>query len=107
MGSVAPAAAIQPMNDVLNAKGFSQAAWWSRISAGAWTLMAAMAASGCVLTGLGAPDASSAAVSIAAIGTPRLASVRVVPQDLIALAQTRRPDKSIVEKSTWYGSSVL
>ena len=30
------------MNDVLNSQGYTQAAWWNRIPAGAWILLVAI-----------------------------------------------------------------
>jgi hypothetical protein len=36
------ALAVSGMNDVLNAQGYTQAAWWNRIPAEAWVLMAAI-----------------------------------------------------------------
>jgi hypothetical protein len=37
------ALAVSGMNDVLNSRGYTQAAWWNRIPAAAWVLMAAIA----------------------------------------------------------------
>jgi hypothetical protein len=48
------ALAVAGMNDVLNAQGYAQAAWWNRIPTGAWALMAAMAICGNLLIGYGA-----------------------------------------------------
>ena len=33
------ALAVSGMNDVLNSQGYTQAAWWNRVPAGAWMLM--------------------------------------------------------------------
>src|ERR1700740_1682619 len=45
------ALAVAGMNDVLNRQGYTQAAWWNRIPFGAWSLLAAIAISCCVLLG--------------------------------------------------------
>ena len=47
------ALAVSGMNDVLNAQGYTQAAWWNRIPRGAWVLMAAIAILANVLNGYG------------------------------------------------------
>lgn len=44
---------IAGMNDVINAQGFTQAAWWNRIPVGAWAMMLLMAISCNVLVGYG------------------------------------------------------
>ena len=41
------------MNDVLNSQGYTQAAWWNRIPAGAWSLMFAIAMFSNALVGFG------------------------------------------------------
>jgi len=41
------------MNDVVNAQGYTQAAWWNRIPVGAWAMMALMAMSCNLLVGYG------------------------------------------------------
>jgi hypothetical protein len=48
------ALAVAGMNDVLNSQGYTQAAWWNRIPAGAWCLMSAIAVACNVLVGYGA-----------------------------------------------------
>jgi hypothetical protein len=47
------ALAVSGMNDILNSQGYTQAAWWNRIPAGAWTLMAAIAICCNLLVGYG------------------------------------------------------
>jgi hypothetical protein len=42
---------VAGMNDVLNAQGYTQAAWWNRIPAAAWGLMASIAVCGNLLVG--------------------------------------------------------
>jgi hypothetical protein len=94
------ALAVAGMNDVLNSQGYTQAAWWNRIPAGAWILMAAIALTSHVLLGYGAQSAKAesalfvvlpfvVAVSfllIADIDSPRSGIIRVQPQNLISLA---------------------
>jgi hypothetical protein len=107
---VASAAKLQPtpltalassgMNDVLNAKGYTQAAWWNRIPIAAWTLMFLIAALSNVLLGYGMHGKGTVlavilplAVSIsffliADIDSPRAGVIRVRPQNLYALADS-------------------
>jgi hypothetical protein len=96
---------VAGMNDVLNAQGYTQAAWWNRIPVGAWVLMAAIALTSHVLLGYGAQHAKAEsplfvvlpfviAVSfllIADIDSPRGGLIRVKPQNLISLAASLRP----------------
>jgi len=98
------ALAVAGMNDVLNAQGYTQAAWWNRIPAGAWILMAAIGLTSHVLLGYGAQSAKAesalfvvlpfvVAVSfllIADIDSPRSGIIRVHPQNLISLAASLR-----------------
>src|SRR6201984_1937222 len=44
---------VSGMNEVINAQGFTQHAWWNRIPKGAWAMMALMALSGNLLGGYG------------------------------------------------------
>jgi hypothetical protein len=111
--SVVPAANMQPtpvmalvvsgMNDVINAQGYTQAAWWNRIPLGAWAMMALMAISCNVLVGFGErrkseailfvlPVVVSAALFlIADLDSPRGGVIRVHPQNLQAAAQSLLP----------------
>ena len=96
---------VAGMNDVLNAQGYTQAAWWNRIPAGAWILMASIALISHVLLGYGAQHAKAEsplfvvlpfviAVSfllIADIDSPRSGLIRVKPQNLISLAASLHP----------------
>ena len=105
----APAAARQTpvmaivaagMNDVINAQGYTQAAWWNRIPQSAWVLMVAMAVCANFLVGVGASSkgkqsvllfvlpfiAAIAFLLIADIDAPRGGFILVVPQNLQALA---------------------
>jgi hypothetical protein len=108
--NVAGAAKLQPtplaalassgMNDVLNAQGYTQAAWWNRIPIAAWILMFLIAALSNLLLGYGMHGKSTVlavilplAVSIsffliADIDSPRMGVIRVQPQNLYALADS-------------------
>lgn len=111
--AVLPAAASQPtppmalvvsgMNDVVNAQGYTQAAWWNRIPVGAWAMMALMAVSCNLLIGYserrkGAsllfilPLVISAAFFlIADLDSPSGGAIRVHPQNLLAASQSMKP----------------
>lgn len=94
------ALAVSGMNDVLNAQGYAQAAWWNRIPFAAWSLMLAIAICCHVLFGYGARDAraertllmvlplviSIAFFLIADIDSPRGGVIRVLPQNLMSIA---------------------
>ena len=93
---------LSGMNDVLNSQGYTQAAWWNRIPVGAWGLMVAVAICSCLLVGYTAHRApeghirllilplilSIACFLIADIDGPRRGVIRVLPQNLISLAQS-------------------
>src|ERR1700693_3381111 len=96
------AIAVTGMNDVLNSKGSTQAAWWNRIPNAAWGLMAAIAICCNLLIGYGArrgpakttlllvlPLIVSISFSlIADIDSPRGGIVRVQAQNLTRLSQS-------------------
>ncbi len=93
------ALAVSGMNDVLNAQGYTQAAWWNRIPLEAWILLAAIAIGCNLMIGYGAHRTSPLliifpiAVSlsfflIADIDSPRGGVIRVQPQNLMRLSQT-------------------
>jgi hypothetical protein len=93
------ALAVSGMNDVLNAQGYTQAAWWNRIPLEAWILLAAIAIGCNLMIGYGAHRTSllliifPIAVSlsfflIADIDSPRGGVIRVQPQNLMRLSQT-------------------
>ena len=98
------ALAISGMNDVLNSAGYTQAAWWNRIPHAAWVLMALIAICSNVLVGYGARRAEAerdlmvvlplvVSISfflIADIDSPRGGDIRVLPQNLVSLAQSLR-----------------
>lgn len=112
---VATAAAKQPtppmilvvsgMNDVLNARSYTQASWWNRIPMAAWALMAAIAIFCNVLIGYSAhrkrallfvvlPLALSISFSLVAdIDSPRGGVIRVLPQNLVSLADSLNSGK--------------
>ena len=96
------ALAVSGMNDVLNSRGYTQAAWRNRIPSAAWGLMAAIAICCNLLIGYGAhrgeakaslllvlPLVASISFSlIADIDSPRGGMVRVRPQNLASLSQS-------------------
>jgi hypothetical protein len=100
-GVPAPIAALvdSGMNDVLNSQAYTQAAWWNRIPAPAWILMAAIAVCSNCLFGYAARRAEGhgkrllllpifVSVSfflIADIDSPRGGVIRVHPQNLESL----------------------
>jgi hypothetical protein len=92
------ALASSGMNDVLNAQGYTQAAWWNRIPVAAWMLMFLIAVLSNLLLGYGMHGKAlvlsivlplAVAVSfflIADIDSPRGGVIRIHPQNLDALA---------------------
>jgi hypothetical protein len=90
----------QGMNDVLNTRGYTQAAWWNRIPSAAWSLMVAIAIFCNLLIGNGAhrrgiilflvlPLALSISFFlISDIDSPRGGVIRIRPQNLESLAQS-------------------
>ena len=94
--------AVTGMNDVLNSKGFTQAAWWNRIPNPAWGLMFAIAIFCSLLIGYGARAGgarttlllilplvvSISFALIADIDSPRGGIVRVHAQNLTSLSQS-------------------
>jgi hypothetical protein len=94
------ALASSGMNDVLNAQGYTQAAWWNRIPIAAWTLMLLIAVLSNVLLGYGMHGkvtvlsmilpltVSISFFLIADIDSPRGGLIRVQPQNLYVLAES-------------------
>ena len=94
------ALAVAGMNDVLNARGYTQAAWWNRIPLAAWGLMGLIAIAANLILGYGdrqtdpllllvLPVVISIPIFlIADIDSPRGGVIRVLPQNLIALSQS-------------------
>ena len=95
---------ISGMNNVLNAQGYTQAAWWNRIPSSAWSLMAVIAICCNVLVGYNARRsggqivhlltlpllASIAFLLIADLDSPRGGLIHVSPQNLVSLSQSLR-----------------
>ena len=87
------------MNDVLNSQGYTQAAWWNRIPATAWGLMAAIAICANLVVGFGARNFKSnlglfmifplvIAISfflISDIDSPRGGVIKIEPRNLLQL----------------------
>jgi F0F1-type ATP synthase membrane subunit c/vacuolar-type H+-ATPase subunit K len=100
--TILSALVIAGMNDVLNAQGYTQAAWWNRIPVAAWCLLIAIGIFCNVLVGYVARDRSAflfwilpivLAISvflIADIDSPRHGVIRVHPQNLQNLASSLR-----------------
>jgi hypothetical protein len=97
---------LSGMNDVLNSQGYTQAAWWNRIPAGAWFLMAAVAICCSLLVGYTAHRAAEGYIRlmilplilsiafflISDIDGPRRGIIRVLPLNLISLSESlQRP----------------
>jgi hypothetical protein len=95
---------VAGMNDVLNAQGYTQAAWWNRIPRAAWLLMTVTAICANVMLGFMAKRAAAERVLllvmplmvavafalISDIDSPRGGVIRVQPQNLQALADSLR-----------------
>ena len=96
---------VTGMNDLVNAQRSTQAAWLNRIPIAAWALMAAIAIGCCLLIGyrsrrrdwlafLIVPlSASLCFFLIADLDSPQGGVIRVVPQNLIVLAQSLSDSK--------------
>jgi hypothetical protein len=88
------------INDVLNDQGYTQAAWWNRLPVGAWLLMIVIALFGMCFTAYGIRKASASLLFvfpllvsisfylIADLDSPRGGMIRVVPQNLVSLANS-------------------
>jgi hypothetical protein len=93
---------VSGMNDVLNSKGYTQAAWWNRIPSAAWGLMVAIAICSNLLIGYGVRRAKARALLllvlplvvsisfflISDIDSPRTGIIRVRPQNLESLSRS-------------------
>jgi len=89
------------MNEVLDAQGYVQAAWWNRIPAAAWFLMVVIALCCQVLVGYGLRTVMANRVLlnvlplmmsvsfflIADIDSPRRGVIRVQPENLLSIAE--------------------
>jgi hypothetical protein len=96
---------VSGMNDVINARGFTQAAWWNRIPTPAWWLMAVIAIGANILVGFGARNfrnnvslfmifpfmVAIAFFLIADIDSPRGGVIRIDPRNLVDLKQSIEP----------------
>jgi hypothetical protein len=94
---------VSGMNDVINAQGYTQAAWWNRIPVGAWAMMALMAMSCNLLVGYSERRKgesllfvlpfiiSVAFFLIADLDSPRGGAIRVQPHNLLAASQSIKP----------------
>lgn len=94
---------VSGMNDVLNSQGYTQAAWWNRVPAGAWLLMGFVAVACNFLLGYSEQHTTRTTllyfpliptirfVLIADIDSPRGGIIRVAPQNLIATARSISP----------------
>jgi hypothetical protein len=90
---------VAGMNDVLNSQGYTQAAWWNRLPAGAWGLLILVAIASNFLFGYSERREGRVRLMllplivsvplflIADIDTPRSGVIHVVPQNLIALVK--------------------
>jgi len=99
------ALAVAGMNDVLNARGYTQAAWWNRIPLAAWGLMGLIAIAANLILGYGERQTDSlmllvlpvvisiAVFLIADIDSPRGGVIRVLPDNLIALSRSLPPGR--------------
>ncbi len=91
------------MNDVLNSQGYTQAAFWNRVPIGAWLLMMFVAMACNFLIGFTEQRRRQGSLLvlpfilaipfllIADIDSPHGGLIRVVPQNLIALAHSLSP----------------
>jgi hypothetical protein len=94
------ALAVSGLNDVFNARGYTQAAWWNRIPLAAWGLMGLIAIGANLILGYGERQTDSVSLLvvpvivsiaiflIADIDSPRGGIIRVLPQNLIALSHS-------------------
>jgi len=96
------ALAVSGMNDVLNAKGSTQAAWRNRVPIAAWRLMIAIAVCCNLLVSYSRHDPKAGIIrflvlpfvlsiaffAISDIDSPRRGTIRVSPENLTSLAQS-------------------
>jgi hypothetical protein len=91
---------VAGMNDVLNSRGYTQAAWWNRIPEAAWSLMAAIAVVCNFLIGYGAHRSGAMvflvlpvalAISfflISDIDAPHGGLIHVLPRNLVNVSES-------------------
>jgi hypothetical protein len=94
------ALAVSGMNDLLNSQAYTQAAWWNRLPAEAWALMAVISIFSNLSIGYGSYRVSAVmflilplAISIsflliADIDSPRSGFIPVLPQNLVTVSQS-------------------
>jgi hypothetical protein len=93
---------VAAVNDVLNAQGYTQAAWWNRIPVTAWLMLVLIAIACNLLLGYGEHQAtgfllilplvvSTALFLIADIDSPRAGIIRIQPQNLMSQCQSMKP----------------
>jgi len=93
---------VSGMNDVLNAQGYTQAAWWNRIPFTAWMLMVLIAIACNLLLGYGEHRTTgfllilplvvaTSLFLIADIDSPRSGIIRVQPYNLILQCDSMKP----------------
>jgi len=94
--------AVSGINELLNAQGYTQAAWWNRIPFSAWMLMALIAVACNLLLGYGEHRTtgfllifplivSTSLFLIADIDNPRAGIIRVQPHNLMTQCQAMKP----------------
>ena len=94
---------VSGMNDVLNAQGYTQAAWWNRIPFTAWMLLVLIAIACNLLLGYGEHRTTAfllilplvVSISlflIADIDSPRAGIIRVQPHNLMLQCQSMKPN---------------
>jgi hypothetical protein len=96
---------VAGMNEVINAQGYTQAAWWNRLPTAAVLMMAAIALGCNLMIGYGAPSITPrnpllavlpllvavAVCLIDDIDTPRHGLIEVMPRNLTALLDSLKP----------------
>ncbi len=95
---------VSGMNDVINRQGYTQAAWWNRIPIAAWRMMEMIAIFCNLLVGYSAQRSEAKAVHffilpilvaiafllISDLDVPHSGIIRVIPQNLMSLADSLR-----------------
>jgi hypothetical protein len=93
---------VSGVNEVFNAQGYTQAAWWNRIPFTAWMLMGLIAIACNLLMGYGEHRTttflfvlplivSTSMFLVADIDSPRTGIIRVEPHNLLAQCESMRP----------------
>jgi uncharacterized membrane protein len=93
---------VSGLNDVINAQGYTQAAWWNRIPGAAWSLMAVIAVFCNFLFGYAARHSerkyrlffvlplivATSFFLICDLDSPRGGVIHILPQNLISLSES-------------------